>query len=49
MNTIVFDIETNAIKDFRTLLGLEKIHCIALGRPGEDPKIVDVEEALEIL
>ena len=49
MNTLIFDIETNAIKDFRTLCGLSTIHCIAIGSPGEDPEIVDVEEALERL
>tara|TARA_B100000700_G_scaffold325762_1_gene435384 strand:- start:1914 stop:3728 length:1815 start_codon:yes stop_codon:yes gene_type:complete len=46
MYTLVFDIETNAIKDFKTLCGLQTIHCIALGRPGEDPQILEVEDAL---
>ena len=30
MQITIFDIETNAIDDFITLEGLEKIHCIAL-------------------
>lgn len=49
MNTLIFDIETNAIKDFRTLCGLSTIHCIAVGRPGEAPEIVETEEALKML
>lgn len=49
MSTVVFDIETNAVSNFSTLLGLEVIHCIALSVDGEDPRLVDVPEALEIL
>jgi len=49
MNTLIFDIETNAVKDFRTLCGLNTIHCIAIGKPGEDPEIVETEEALRQL
>ena len=49
MNTVVFDIETNAIKDFKTLLGLKTIHCIAISQNGESPKLFPVEEALEII
>ena len=54
MDIVVFDIETNGIKNFRTLLGLEKIHCIALGQVSgdgvaEEPEIVEIEEALERL
>ena len=49
MNTLIFDIETNAIKDFKTLCGLNTIHCIALAKPGEDPEIVETEEALKRL
>lgn len=49
MNTVVFDIETNAIKNFDTLLGLKEIHCIALSTNGEDARLVPVEEALEEL
>lgn len=49
MSTVVFDIETNAVSDFSTLLGLEVIHCIGLSKDGEDPCIVPVDEALEIL
>ena len=29
--TLVIDIETNAIDDFNTLAGLEKVHCICVG------------------
>ena len=47
MKTVVFDIETNAIKDFDSLLGLKEIHCIALSINGEDAKLLPVEEALE--
>ena len=49
MDTIIFDIETNGIKDFKTLLGLKTIHCIALATEDGDPEIVPVEEALERL
>ena len=49
MNVVIFDIETNAITDFNTLLGLEKIHCIAIASPGGDPEILPTEEALEQL
>jgi DNA polymerase-1 len=49
MDVLVFDIETNEIKDFDTLLGLKTIHCIALAKPGDTPELVPVEEALERL
>lgn len=49
MHTIVFDIETNTISDFRTLLGLKTIHCIAIAEDGGDPEILPTEEALERL
>lgn len=49
MNTIIFDIETNTISDFRTLLGLKTIHCIALAENGGEPEILPTEEALERL
>ena len=49
MTELIFDIETNAIKDFRTLLGLKEIHCISLATPDCPPELVDVEEALERL
>tara|TARA_R100001509_G_scaffold33402_2_gene17649 strand:- start:358 stop:2172 length:1815 start_codon:yes stop_codon:yes gene_type:complete len=49
MNTIVFDIETNTISDFRSLLGLKTIHCIAIAENGGDPEILPTEEALERL
>ena len=49
MAVIIFDIETNDIKNFNTLLGLKTIHCIALATPDEDPKLVPVDEALKIL
>ena len=49
MDVVIFDIETNAIKDFDTLLGLKTIHCIALAKPGDTPELVPVEEALERL
>lgn len=49
MHTVVFDIETNAIKCFRTLLGLKKIHCIALSSNGDEPRLVSIEEGLEEL
>ena len=49
MNVLLFDIETNGISDFKTLLGLETIHCIAIASPGGDPEIVETEEALERL
>ena len=44
---IIFDIETNAIKDFTSLLGLKTIHCIALSINGEDTKLMPISEALE--
>ena len=44
---IIFDIETNAIKDFGTLLGLKTIHCIALAINDEEPKLLPISEALE--
>lgn len=47
MKTVVFDIETNAIKDFDSLLGLKEIHCIAVSINGEDAKLLPIEEALE--
>ena len=49
MNVVLFDIETNAVKDFRTLLGLKTIHCIALATPDSQPELVPIEEALERL
>ena len=49
MNTVIFDIETNAIKDFGTLLGLRTIHCIAMSGLDDEPEIVPIEEALERL
>ena len=52
MNTVVFDIETNAIKNFSSLLGLKTVHCIGLSTNGEEPQIFsgsDIEEALEKL
>ena len=49
MNVLIFDIETNAVTNFRTLLGLNTIHCIALATPDGDPEIVETEEALERL
>lgn len=49
MHTVVFDIETNAIKCFRTLLGLKKIHCVALSTNGDEPRLVTIEEGLEEL
>lgn len=49
MHTVVFDIETNGIKCFRTLLGLKKIHCVALSTNGDDPRLVTIEEGLEEL
>ena len=49
MNTLIFDIETNAIKDFKTLLGLKTIHCVAIATPEGEPEIVPIEEALERL
>lgn len=49
MNVLVMDIETNAVKDFRTLLGLKKVHCIALATPDGEPELVPIDEALERL
>lgn len=49
MHTVIFDIETNTISDFRTLLGLKTIHCIAIAENGGDPEILPTEEALEKL
>ena len=49
MGTIIFDIETNGISDFRTLLGLKTIHCIGMATPDGEPELVPVEEALERL
>lgn len=49
MNVVVFDIETNSIKDFRNLLGLKSIHCIALADPDGEPELVPIDEALERL
>ena len=49
MTELIFDIETNAIKDFRTLLGLKEIHCISIATPKGKPELVDIEEALERL
>ena len=49
MNTVVFDIETSAISNFDTLLGLKEIHCIALSTNGEKARLVPIEEALEEL
>tara|TARA_R100001463_G_scaffold57630_4_gene109908 strand:- start:607 stop:2418 length:1812 start_codon:yes stop_codon:yes gene_type:complete len=48
MQVTIFDIETNAIKNFMTLEGLEKIHCIAVMDRGDDePRLLPIEEALE--
>ena len=49
MNTLIFDIETNAITNFRTLLGLKTIHCIAIATPDGESELVPIEEALERL
>ena len=49
MSVILFDIETNGIKDFKSLLGLKTIHCIALSEEEGDPEIPPLEEALERL
>mgnify|MGYP003145885915 CR=1 FL=1 len=49
MHIEIFDIETNGIKDFKTLLGLKTIHCIGMASPDGEPELVPVEEALERL
>lgn len=49
MTTILFDIETNGISNFRTLLGLKTIHCIALATEDGEPEILETEEALDRL
>lgn len=49
MGTIIFDIETNGISDFRTLLGLKTIHCIGMATPDGEPELVPIDEALERL
>lgn len=49
MTTLLFDIETNGISNFRTLLGLKTIHCIALATEDGDPEILPTEEALDRL
>ena len=49
MDIVIFDIETNAIKNFRTLLGLKTIHCISLATPTTDAVLVPIDEALERL
>ena len=50
MQTTIFDIETNGIKNFIHLDGLEKIHCIALMDIGDDkPRLLPVDAALEHL
>ena len=49
MDTLIFDIETNGIKDFKTLFGLKTIHCIAIATEDGEPEILPVEEALERL
>ena len=46
MNTVIFDIETNSISDFRTLMGLKTIHCIAIAENGGEAEILPTEEAL---
>ena len=47
VKTVIFDIETNAIKNFTTLFGLKEIHCIALAVNDGEPKLLSIEEALE--
>lgn len=49
MNTLIFDLETNAISNFRTLLGLKEIHCVGIATPDGEPEIVPIEDALERL
>jgi DNA polymerase I-like protein with 3'-5' exonuclease and polymerase domains len=49
METLLFDIETNGISNFRTLLGLQTIHCIALSTEDGEPEILQTEEALDRL
>ena len=49
MHIEIFDIETNGIKDFKTLLGLKTIHCIGMATPDGEPEIVPIEEALDRL
>ena len=49
MTTLIFDIETNAISNFSTLLGLKTIHCISIATLDGEPEIVEIEEALERL
>jgi len=46
---IIFDIETNAIKDFNTLCGLKTCHCIAMSIDGEEPKIMENGDALQLM
>ena len=43
MQTVVFDIETNAVEDFTTLEGLTDLHCIALS-DGTGVKLFTSEE-----
>ena len=53
MDTLIFDIETNGINNFKTLLGLKTIHCICMAT--EDGEVdsystpEEIEEALERL
>ncbi len=50
MQKTIFDIETNGIKNFIHLDGLEKIHCIALMDIGDDePRLLPILDALEHL
>lgn len=49
MHIEIFDIETNGIKDFGSLLGLKTIHCIGMASPNSEPELVPVDEALERL